>query len=404
MSLIEGQLCQRKLPPPAKPTLDYFPHLRKVAEAHRSIMESVAGELDKTGSPPEIRSAAMALLKTGHLLNNLLPKTREYLDIASLNLEDTAVEAGLDAAWDKVRSLNALRDSAISVIGSYIGLAFKSRVKKDLFNVVADELMTDLGAAIGVPEGKDRFGKLTHGAIQGAKRLLLIFDDYEALGQTLAEFLIGALIPRLAGARFETLMIVLGRDDIESTHPGWAQHCRQYIKEQIRLAPFGLENAAQLLRVAGIPEARHAEVFQATQGFPFLLSLVIEEVGADSADSALFLRKFFDRTSRWMSPREQDWFVKICYLERIDEDTLATLFATDEIRRVQDWFEKESSIRDPTSDFFRVRPLIRDKVLRYQHVRAPTRHRDMLERAKRSTSVDDRSADAAKGLAGTEQP
>jgi hypothetical protein len=46
------------------------------------------------------------------------------------------------------------------------------------------------------------------------------------------------------------------------------------------------------------------------------------------------------------------------------------------VRPVQDWFEREPSIRDPTSSVFRVRPLIRDKVLRYLELRSPSRHRE----------------------------
>ena len=45
---------------------------------------------------------------------------------------------------------------------------------------------------------------------------------------------------------------------------------------------------------------------------------------------------------------------------------------------MQDWFEHEASIRDPTAPVFRVRPIIREKVLQYQALRAPARHRELL--------------------------
>jgi hypothetical protein len=82
-----------------------------------------------------------------------------------------------------------------------------------------------------------------------------------------------------------------------------------------------------------------------------------------------------------MTEREQEWFLKICYLERVNEDTLALLFPADEIARIQDWFESEPSVRDPAAADFRGRPLIRDKVLRYESIRAPRRHAELQGRA-----------------------
>jgi hypothetical protein len=209
-------------------------------------------------------------------------------------------------------------------------------------------------------------------------RLLLLIDDFEVLADTLGDFLIGKLIPQLAAANFTTLILVVGRDDLEASHMGWAQHCRKYIRDEMRIEPLSREAAFQMLREAGIAEERIASVYESTQGFPFLLNLVIEENRNGEGDTALFLRKFFDRTTRWMSEREREWFSKICYLDDVNEDTLRWLFPAEEVPRIQQWFEKDP-VRDPTSRTFRVRPLIRDKVLRYQEVRTPSLHRKMLE-------------------------
>jgi hypothetical protein len=184
-------------------------------------------------------------------------------------------------------------------------------------------------------------------------------------------------VPELGAAGFETVLFVLCRDDLESTHVGWAQHCKRFIKEQVRVLPFDEAAAQALMREAGVEESRRGPLYAATQGYPFLLSLLIEESASDEGSSALFLRKFLDRTTRWMSPLEQEWFLRICYLDRVNEDTLKRLFPADAVPRIQDWFEKEPSIRDPAASWFRVRPLIRDKVLRYQELRAPSRHREL---------------------------
>ena len=55
-----------------------------------------------------------------------------------------------------------------------------------------------------------------------------------------------------------------------------------------------------------------------------------------------------------------------------------------EIGRNTEWIQSLralESIRDPSAPVYRVRPLIREKVLRYLELRSPSRHRDMLEKA-----------------------
>lgn len=383
-ALIDGQLAKPSLPPPARPGYDYFPQLRKVAAAHRELVEDAATELSSTAAPVELKDAAIALLKAGRRLNKVVPKTREYLDIDATKLKELDVGQTFDDAWRLVTSLRALRDSTVlpGPLRDAFGMSLKTSVKKSLYHTTADALVADVSAAIGGYRKKDIW-RITHSPIPGVERLLLVIDDFEALAPTLEDFLVGHFIPALADAPFPTLMILLGRDDLEAMHPGWGQHCRKYIRDQIRLSPFDHDVAMDMLAGAGVPEARREELYQATQGFPFLLGLLVEELGTQGADSALFLRKFFDRTTRWMTPREREWLVRVCYLDSINTDTLKSVI-DDDVDKVQDWFEREASIRDPAAPVFRVRPLIRDKVLRYLELRSPSRHREMLERAAKS--------------------
>jgi hypothetical protein len=83
-----------------------------------------------------------------------------------------------------------------------------------------------------------------------------------------------------------------------------------------------------------------------------------------------------------MTPKEQEWFATVCYLDQINEDTLRIFFPKEEVPFVQDWFERESSIRDPASLSFQMRPLVREKALRYLETRSPSRHREMLRKAR----------------------
>lgn len=255
-----------------------------------------------------------------------------------------------------------------------------SRVKRDLYGVTADAFVSDLSAALPGQSSKDSFNEAQL-PIPGLDRLLLVVDDYEALGATLNDFLIGSLVPRLAEARFATMLIVAGRDDVEDTHPGWGQHCKRYLTDQIRLRSFDAETAAQLMAAEGVAESRRAAIYELTQGFPLLLSLAIEEASTDGA-SALFLKRFFDRTTRWLSRDQREWFTGTCYLDEVNEDTLRLVFPEEDIGTIQDWFEGEASIRDPSAPTFRVRPLIREKVLSYIEVRSPKRHHELRSRAQ----------------------
>lgn len=383
--ILEGQLFRRNLPPPADHAKDYFPHLRDLAEAHRQIVAEALGELTKSGAPENVKRAAAVLLRAGRILNQTVAKTSTALD--ALGITDDVVEQSLDVAWDLVRSLKGLRDATAlpGPLRDLFGVTRRNRIKRDLYAITASELRTDLAAALVGYERKDS-RRATQDKIKGIDKLLLVIDDYEATHGLLGDFLIGALVPALADAPFKTVLVVVGRDDLETTHPGWAQHCHRYLREQIRLAPFDAEAAHAMFAAAAIPRERWAALFTATQGYPFLISLAAEEALQNADESVVFLRRFYERTTRWMTEREREWFVRICYLDRIDEDTLARMFPGESTVKIQDWFEREPSIRDPAAPYFRVRPMIREKMLRYLEVRSPRRHRELTAQAEARVS------------------
>ena len=384
--LIEGELTRSDLPSPARPNRVYFPRTRKVAAAHRELVERATVELDaQKGAPEEVKKVVVGLLWAGQVLNKTMPKSRGRLGAARLGLglllEEHNTLENLDKAWDMAHALKPVRDSPglPGPIGNLLGQNLRDRVRRDLFNVTAEALLSDLASVIDAGGNRHRRGRPKE---KKPTRLLVWLDDYETLAPLLGDFLVGSLIPRLTSAPFPTLLVVGSRDDLEATHPGWGQHAKRWLREQIRLAPFDEETAFGLLAEAGIAEERWAPIYEATRGFPFLLTLAIEEATAPDAESALFAKKFFDRTSRWMTLKEREWFVAVCYLDVINEDTLRVLFPEEEVPLVQDWFEREASIRDPATASFRMRPLVREKTLRYLEMRSPSRHREMLRKAK----------------------
>ncbi len=350
-------------------TFDHFSRLRAVAQAHRDLSDDVVEELSQTGASEATRAAVATALKTARLLNRAIPPV-------SRADSDAMTEATFEAV-QKLKAFSARR----GLVRRALGLSLLDRVRRELFAVTAESIVIDLQAALKGLKGRRRLLNFALGRLDGVDKLLLVIDDYEALAPVLEEFLIGSLVPALAASGLTCVMLVLGRDELEVTHSGWAQQCRRWLTEPLRLQPFDEPTARALLREAGVPEARAQELYAATQGYPFLLSLVIEEAGAPGGGSALFLRRFFERTTRWMTPTEADWFVRVCYLERVNHDTLARLFPPEQVAAVQQWFEKEPSIRDPQAADFVVRPLIREKVLRYQAVRSPSQHAELSARA-----------------------
>jgi hypothetical protein len=382
LGIVEGQLFRRVLGPPANRTKDYFPHLRAVADEHRSVVAQAMLELARKGAPESVIRAARLLLRGGRILNGTVAKTRAVLDAAGV--ESVDVEKAVDQAWEMVRGLPGLRDSTSlpGPLRDVLGITRKNRVKRDLYALTASVIREDLETALDAEERTTDRILATHRRIPGLDRLLLVIDDYEAMASLLGDFLVGALVPALATAPFHTVLVILGRDDLEVTHPGWAQHCRRFLKDQLRLAAFDEAAAGELFAAAGIEEARRPALFAATQGYPFLISLAVEEAADSSANSVVFLRRFYDRTTRWMTDREREWFVRVCYLDNVNVDTLGPMFPGEDVEVIQDWFEREASIRDPAAPVFRVRPLIREKVLRYLELRSPSRHTEMQERAR----------------------
>ncbi|WP_394835631.1 ATP-binding protein [Pendulispora rubella] len=371
------KLFPRSLPPPANPNKDYFPHLRDVAARHRRLVGKVMSEIQKQGATESVQRVAKALLNTGRALNAVVPPSKVILNVSGVR--DAQLEEAFEGAGKLLRGLSQMGESTAlwGPLRDLTGATRANRLKRDLYSLAASELRADLVAALRGYERRD-LARFMHAPIPGLSSLLIVIDDYEALQGALGDFLTGALVHELAESRLRTVLVILGRDDLQSTHPGWGQHCRRYLRDQIRLAPLDKEGAGAILSAAGIPESRWSDLYESTQGYPFLLNLAIEEKLEPGSDSVTFLQRFIERTTRWMSEEQREWFFRICYLDRVDEDSLCSLFPADKVPSIQSWFEKESSIRDPFAEYFRVRPMVREKVLRYLAVRSPSRHRELL--------------------------
>jgi hypothetical protein len=115
------------------------------------------------------------------------------------------------------------------------------------------------------------------------------------------------------------------------------------------------------------------------------------EAELDGGRTALGLKAFYDRTTRWMTGSQQGWLVPLCFLDEINEETIAAILPDDDPNRVLEWFKGEASVRSPTANRWEVLPIIRSRICAYLELDSPRRHRELRERAAKARgSADER--------------
>lgn len=164
----------------------------------------------------------------------------------------------------------------------------RNHLRNELEKTLAAALVGDLERELASGWGPFRKDESDRG------RLLLVIDDYERLGEIAGDFVLRHLVPQLAAASFESVIVVLGRDRLVDTNTGWRQHCQQHLLGDIVLAEFSREEAAQYVRERGINDPAKVErIVRDTQGYPYLLeSEVDDEIHGQS--SALSRELFFE--------------------------------------------------------------------------------------------------------------
>lgn len=379
LALLDTGLAPANLPYPETQGTDYFPQSRRIIHIYQDICRDVRKELDRKGVSEELKLAVLFLVRSGRFLNIIYPPSRPFLELLKY-VSDEEVHKALNEAYEKLNEIQSLWTKR-PLGGAILDLSrqtFPNQVKQSLYRVCADALLGDLSAFLALYRKRDRW-RLTRGKNEIFDKLLLVVDDFEALSPVLEKFLVDYLIPGLADMDFKTVLFIISRDVMRFSDPGWDQHCRKYVRSEIHLQPFTEAEAFELMARRNIPEQRAQEIYRETQGLPFLLTYLIDEAVNEEADSAPSLRAFLDRTTRWMNEKQRNWFITLCYLKKINIDILTELFPEENAEIIQEWFEKEASIRSP-GPIWQVRPLISNKVRKYQQLRSPKQHREISER------------------------
>jgi hypothetical protein len=343
------------------------PGLLAVGEAARWMMQKAEAELTKEyAESPALLQQLLYVLSFGLLPKRAIPR-RPY-DLSLLQMTERELEQVVDLVVG-TRTFRQEREW-LSWGRKRRGRAMRNALRRDVFDVLVDELMADLTRLF------------RHSALAG-KQLLWIFDDYESIEPLVGDFLVTHLVERLEKAPFRTLLLFLGRDNLLSTHTAWGQHHRDLLGERmIELKPFQEQEAYELMRKKGLYETELCErIWQDTQGFPFLLDIECEDAVAGGR-SALGLKLFFDRLTRWMTPIQKEWIVPLSFLDEINVETVASMLPGHDASAVLEWFKVEPAIRDPHASVWQVLPFVRNRIQQYVKNDSPHQYRELKSAAK----------------------
>ncbi len=335
----------------------YFPLTARVVKASEAIRAEAAAEFQRRRPNDEVgRLALLQFLdlafRAGERINNAFPITKEHVDFHELDEAKRLIE-------ETVPVLIALQQEAWS-FWEMLGLgdtALRNAVKENACGPLSEALVSDLAAVLAGYQSKDWF-KLTYPKMKGIDRLLLVLDDYEMVQEPLGKFLLTQLLPKLRSAEFQSVVVVIGRDQL--TDPAWDRDFKANLLRRIDLDPLSRPEMDQLVESYGVNSQDEKErAWRDTKGFPLYVKLWIEEIesGGRSAlmlnsggRSALMLKKFYDRTTQWMSDRQKGWLQYALFLDEVNVGTMqAMLGKEDEGAEAFNWFQGNGSVRDTST-------------------------------------------------------
>lgn len=383
-TLIVGQmLAPTELPAPAKAKHDYFPASRSLLRRQLELIGMVEAEISKNKDlSDQGKTMAKALYRLSPAIK-YIPKIGPFAAMALKGMEAVKAEDYIEPALDTLSTLQALKDDS----GWFSNPLTKRRftaLRHSPYEAVSDAYLSDLSAMLQSYQKKD-WWQFTHSPIEGVNRLVLIVDDFEAVGRVIGTFLVESLLPRLKNASFSTLAIFLGRDSVYDANKDFAHHLAGNISTLIKLEPFSKAEGVKYLRAVSYTDNEAAEWYEKSRGLPFILRLLAENRTDAEKQNVLFYKRFYERTTRWMAPEERKWLTPICYLDQVNEGTVKALLPNEDPKVIMDWFESEASVRDVHSPIFTVTPYIRHMLLEYNRRKVgDAEHERLIKSAKKA--------------------
>ncbi len=382
--LIDQMLAPIELPLPAKAKHDYFPASRSLLRRQLKLFSMVDAELSNDqGLSEHVKTAAKGFYRMIPVLG-LIPKYGPPLAVTLQGLEVVKAEEYVEPALKALNALKSLRENEGGWFSNRLTKNRFTKLRHSPYEAISDAYVSDLSAMLRGYRKEDRWS-LTHPPVKGLNRLLLIVDDYESVGRVIGTFLIESLLPRLKNASFSTLLIILGRDSVKDADKEFDKSLAGNIVEPIRLEPFTESEGVKYMMSFGYTEGESREWYEKSRGLPFILKLLAENRTDEQKQSAVFYKRFYERTTCWMSSQERKWLTPICYLDRINEGTVKVLLPHEDSTKVVNWFVNDASVRDVKSRNFSVTPYIRHMLLEYNRCKVgDAAHARLQEEAKRA--------------------
>lgn len=381
--IVDQMLAPRELPPPAQPKKEYFPQTRGLLSRQMELIGLVEVEISGNKQLSEqIKTAAKALYRLSPAIK-YIPKVGPAVAATLKGMESLKAEEYVEPALNALDSLQALKDET-GFFTNHLRKWRLSTLRHSPFEAVADALVADLNKALFVP-APDGFTLFDQGNIAGLNRLVLLVDDYEAVGRVIGTFLVQSLLPKLKNASFHTLAVVLGRDNVYDADKDFAHHLAGNITALIKLEPFSKEEGVKYLKGVGYADHEASEWYEKSRGLPFILRLLAENRTDAEKQNALFYKRFYERTTRWMAPEERKWLTPISYLDQVNEGTIKALLPAEDPKAIMNWFEGEASVRDVHSPVFTVTHYIRHMLLEYNRRKVgDAEHERLIKQAQKA--------------------
>lgn len=367
-----------------KPPGYYFSASRDAILAADEIRADAIGELGKRGvSASDLEACGRCydrLVNLGRTASEVFPKIREFVDF------DKLAKKGEQAATD----IDALKEESLyfwEKLGLTSGGTLRNSLKENTPQALSRSLMRDLNDII-LGEN-DNWFRTAHAKQKDLKRLLVVIDDYEALQPILQDFLVSNFLKLLKTAGFASTVIILGRDRLTLTDPSWDQHFSAQMLDRMGIEQLKRSEMDQLLSQLGVGEQTEKDrAWGDTQGYPYLVRLWVDEF-MGGGRSAVILKQFHVRITRWMSAQQRNWLDAILFLDEVNPSTLgAMLDHREDADDANDWFQNEASIRDTRARKFVAIEYIRTRLLDYLKLSDPARYKALLARSREFEVID----------------
>jgi len=351
-----------------------FPKTARVVAFCDSLEDHTRRGIESEGLLGKLsREELLTVARQVHDYKKHLPvKVREWLP--NLGPDDVAK---VSLAIEKARS--SFRSSRMD---RFVGRFNPSPEMADIGYELAHAFMADLESLSS--SGKAWRSRIGLGLGYTFQRILWEIDDFESLPREVIAFLVDRLIPQLRRGSLSVTVVILTRDILDATHPGWnGQHAMLSDGRELVLHPLTEAEVTELCALAGIHDsATQKRIYQECKGNALYVDWATREAAGGGGVNVKLMRRYVDRVIQWLTPIQREWFWRVVLLDPVNKPGLKQVLADpDDAETVMAWIENERSIIENNNDgVWRIIPFLRDRALHLLSARDPESLQEDLSR------------------------